>query len=120
MKTAADALAALEVAVADRGADYTYQKNPGPIPRSKEGMVCYYAHVDCPGCIVAHVLHQWGVSLATLSKLDGVGTISDIAAFHLLPVPMTPEAVAVLRTAQYHQDIYETWGDAVKAARRVA
>ena len=66
-KTFQDVRDAARVAIAERGSGYVYQR---PFPMSNS---CYYVHRtddggETCGCLVGHILHQWGVSLDWLAK----------------------------------------------------
>ena len=100
----------LDKAIAERGADYVY--NP-PEEMASQGQ-CYYVHGDQPGCIVGHVLNLFGVSLETLSTVEGNDAFYAIRKL----LPSTSEVVREFLTdIQHNQDNGMRWGEAVNEAR---
>lgn len=119
--TVEQALAALDAAVADKGADFRY--------RASWAVGCRYFHGSEPGCIVGHVLHQYGVGRDDLCGLwdSAVGAEVDMNVSYgirslrvagLLDIDDRTESV--LTSAQDAQDCGETWGEAVQNAKDVA
>lgn len=134
------ALELLEAAVAERGADYTYQSEFG------EGVICEYQYGGKPACLVGAALHKAGVDVDTLVQMDtgvfhteegleyevGGTSISDLAAEPLswdegteLPAPLslfditlTKKALDMFSVAQAAQDTGNTWGAALDEAKR--
>ena len=124
---AAQVTKALEImaeVVTEYGREYVYRK---PAYGS-----CLYVHtwhrdgkaIDVPGCLIGHVLHRLGVSLAELAATDSGGTLtnedgdmldSGISDYgHRLGLHET--TVDVLSRAQGLQDIGYRWGHAYDAA----
>lgn len=99
----------LDEIVAEFGEDHVYG-NP-------VGTTCLYVHkVDGkqePGCIVAQVLHKFGVPLATLMNYEG-SAASDVVPEVL---PVEKKAGILLDWVQSRQDGGEPWGEAVRGAR---
>jgi len=117
-----DVLASLERAVEKKGADYVYTLPNG----TRAGEVdpdtnilagCLYVHGNEPGCIVGHVLHDWGVSLDQLRSYEqdtAETVIQHLMASKDIVVDQYDPVVEVLRTVQTYQDNGETWGEAVQ------
>lgn len=102
----------LDKAIADRGADYVYEPDENA---AKLGQ-CNYVHGDQPGCIVGHVLHQFGVSLETLKQSEGASARSVLSRV----APFTNKYVRdLLADVQDYQDNGYSWGESVRRARSV-
>lgn len=78
---------------------------------------CRYEHNGAPSCLVGHVLHRAGMSVAELALLDAVG----IGASNLTKwgptLHISGNAAALLGVAQRAQDNDVPWGQAVDQAR---
>jgi hypothetical protein len=81
------AIALLERAVQEKGADYTYT----PIRVASYGEKCLYATPDkaAPSCIVGHALAYVGVPVEKLFKLDHLGDIGAIYELNTTPITTT-------------------------------
>ncbi len=113
--TRPQAIAAMEAAVAERGADY------------RHGACSNVAHefdadtdetVTLPGCLVGTALHIVGVSLDDLDAFDGSidsGTAPALRRHEILDVKRT--ALLTLKIAQVAQDTGRTWGEALRLAQ---
>lgn len=123
------ALALLDAAVADRGADYIYTPPWGEAVVNGDGTLCLYWHrsaVDSsdagqPGCIAGHVYHAAGVSGEWLSRnerIDATTVGQRLNDTTILAV--TEGARYILNVAQSEQDAGVPWGEAVAYARLIA
>lgn len=104
--------AAIEKAVADKGADYVYER---------EGRGCVYSSAGEPSCIVGTALANLGFEMNPewdnpLYENDNGST----GAETILPLHFDiPENVIVAATiAQSNQDFGGTWGDALAAYKQ--
>lgn len=112
------AMAALEVVVAEAGEDYVYES-----PRHMQGgdESCFYVHRDPdgsdarPGCLVGTALHRLGVPLGELEKHEGTDAFTML--WHITDLP--DRARGAFSGAQEAQDTGETWGEALRQAKRV-
>ena len=104
----------LDEVVAEFGEDHVYVK---PVDPEQVSPDCLYVHeVDGkqePGCIVAQVLHKFGVPLDKLVFFEGVASF---AAVHKI-VSIEKKADILLDRVQSRQDLGEPWGEAVRGAR---
>lgn len=108
----------LAAAVAERGEDYVYA-NPGGT--GNEGINCLYVHIvdgekTC-GCIVAWVLHQAGVPLASLAGREGdnaTAVMDALSQINVIEVDL--DATELLQDVQERQDRGIPWGQAVREA----
>jgi hypothetical protein len=109
------AVAALEAAVEEKGADYVYPES------EKVEDTCQYLNEDgSPSCIVGNALMRLGVT-----RLPRHGTGSPSAYTLLVATDYGPEPVALAdeRTArlfewaQHVQDDGTPWGEAVRLAK---
>lgn len=109
------AVAALEAAVEEKGADYVYPES------EKVDGACQYLNEDgSPSCIVGNALMRLGVT-----RLPRHGTGSPSAYSLLVGTGYGPEPVALAdeRTArlfgraQNEQDVGTPWGEAVRLAK---
>lgn len=121
--TVQQVITGLFAALADRGVNYVYT-----YPEGKNG--CMYAHVNedgavVPGCIVGHLLNQWGLlglvtdGLCTIDNIiNGVGFGTLFGPLGELHSAVTFEkgAFKMLEDAQFHQDGGKTWGEAIELA----
>jgi hypothetical protein len=137
------AVALLERAVAEKGADYEYQ----PVPHPNRGTQCQYQFDGAPSCIVGHALVYAGVPVETLVKLDkadewwneeheaadniddeerdwhyvdatDIETLADAGVLtEVAGIRLTPEAEKIFLAAQQKQDSKVQWGKAVEAAK---
>jgi hypothetical protein len=131
------AIALLERAVQEKGADYQYSPTEG-----SHGPTCAYAdhRNDVPSCIVGHALAYVGVPVDTLKILDNADNVnfdgfepqnedhevpSDTSITELVDsgaleeiagVRVTLEARNIFAIAQFRQDNRATWGIAVADA----
>ncbi|WP_123788278.1 hypothetical protein [Phytoactinopolyspora halophila] len=91
--------------------DYVYDE--------KENSFCHYIKDDRPSCLIGRALHQAGVPIYVLTKLDELGAISQASTVEHLAVNhvhMTAEAQRVFSVAQDLQDADRPWGNALAAA----
>ncbi|MFF9268639.1 hypothetical protein [Streptomyces rochei] len=102
----------LAEAVAEKGEDFVYVNRDGRPVAGLTGADCHYVHGDQPGCIVGHVLHKAGVSLADLSEYEGQG--AEDPALDLAGA--TDDACRLLSYAQENQDRGIPWGESVRLA----
>lgn len=130
----------LRAAVADRGADYVYEKQPD----EQGGFDCQYVHgtemvlVDqnfdsgyyryeeqatgdlTPGCIVGHVLINAGIHPIEFLELEvNRDTGADVLLGQLAHngyLSFDPGVDSLLEVAQNNQDQSASWGDAVELA----
>lgn len=103
------AIELLDNAIAERGADHVYVPDVA-------GSSCFYVHGDKPGCIIGHVLHQFGIPLSELKKVEGKR-----AALAVDELDIRTEKYLVsqfLDHVQRAQDNGSPWGDAVRYARQ--
>lgn len=124
--TKADALRALEEAVAERGEDYVYE--------SPKGEECFYQVSGAPSCGVGLALTKLGVTIDDLVALDtGSSNGKPVSASpkgqngddlgHVLfdrGIVVDVEAQEVFAAFQYSQDSFDSWGDALNDARKEA
>lgn len=123
------ALKLLDLQVQKKGADYVYK---GGVAGS-----CYYVHgvvgpqgkdempgllspesesgLPEPGCIVGHVLADYGVPLSELAQHEMQNPTREGAWSFWL----SPEAAVLLQVAQRKQDNGRPWGEANRAAREL-
>lgn len=106
--------------VLTKGPDYVYKKDDGT------GLytTCEYVHgpdseahtdePEGPGCIVGHVMVEWGTALDDLKNVEGTVPNGD---HPLWKDNLTPEAALLLRRAQASQDRGATWGVALGKAQ---
>lgn len=105
------ALRLLEQVVAEYGADYRYGGND-------EHPICTYTRNGQPSCLIGHVLHRHGISIADLIGLDETFIVPDIdRVWRDNPDWMSAAAAAVLDVAQAAQDSGHPWGVALRDAR---
>lgn len=103
--------AALDAAVAKRGADYVYQEEFGGQCRN----VRWKDGARVPGCIVGEVLHSsFGFPL---EALEACGQFAASTVRDLLGISNSAKAVDLLVRAQVAQDEGMPWGRAVQQAR---
>jgi hypothetical protein len=139
------AVALLERAVAEKGADYKYT----PVPHPTRGSQCQYQFDGAPSCIVGHALTYVGVPVEALVKLDtaegwwndefennnpvededdedrgwyveatDIESLTDSGALTAATnVVLTREAERIFLQAQTKQDNNTPWGEAVEAAK---
>lgn len=111
--------AALEKAVAERGADWVYPadwKGSGDPDYASSGPTCQYVWGDQPGCIIGYTLHELGTELAELRKFEFSG------AYQVVSIALPEVSQRVLLAAmeaQMQQDAGKTWGEALEEYRRV-
>lgn len=107
----------LERAVAEKGADYVYE-------RDEVGRCAYFNQDGSPSCLVGHILHYKGVTIDDLKdsrawREDGMNANASVAALidsGVLDAPYS--AATLLRNAQINQDSGFEWGRAVEDALR--
>ena len=113
--------AALEKAVADRGADWVYPKDWKVAGKDEDGDIvsgptCQYVWGDQPGCIIGYTLHELGTELAELRKFEFSG------AYQVVSIALPEVSQRVLLAAmeaQMQQDAGKSWGEALEEYRRV-
>lgn len=111
--TEADFTAAIEKAVADKGADYVY--NP------RHDRTCVYTEDGEPSCIVGTALVNLGFE--PNPKWDTAprsGVFEDTAADTILPhfFDIPGDVVLAARKAQIEQDNGGTWGQALESYKK--
>lgn len=101
--TEADFTAAIEKAVADKGADYVYDG------------ACVYSRDGEPACIVGTALANLGFEMNPEWDLDVDG--QDSLAIRVLPsfFDVPDRVVGAAQDAQHIQDARHSWGDALNA-----
>lgn len=117
------AIALLERAAQEKGADHVYKRVPSGSDIHGEASMCNYEHNGRPSCIVGHALHYAGVTIEQLRKMDSdlkVSSIDMLYAEDLLPIEMTDDAADLFKAAQDAQDEGMPWGEAVAARRKAA
>lgn len=115
-----DARRALELltdVVDTYGEDTVYEKVTLKFGESAGTLGCVYQDQGRPSCLVGHVLNRAGVPLGRLEELDDRGVSARSLHEHLDQVGF--DACRVLSNAQLGQDSGETWGDALRDARKV-
>jgi hypothetical protein len=112
--TTADALRALEEAVAEKGEDYAYTGFDEEDPRFA---CCLYVYGGQPSCIVGNALHRLGIPLDAFEPYEGKEIIDVVARVNW---PIEVDAVDVLAVAQGEQDAGRPWGKALAKARKAA
>lgn len=113
--TKSKALELLEAAVAERGADYVYERDG----TRQSGPGCTYVRGGQPSCLIGLAMAKAGVPIEQLAEWDTRD--NSAACFVLVDDELaTKTAVDVMATAQSLQDIGETWGEALQAAREHA
>lgn len=117
----ATVLELLREVVAEKGEDYVYEAS-----YTASYQCVYVLHGEC-SCLVARVLHKLGVSIEDLARLDtsseGGGAVAVWQAIEVDLIPgltFTPEAREALMSAQFAQDGFKTWGEALQAAERAS
>ena len=123
----ADVIQAMEAVVAETGEDFVYQKD------TYDGMgICRYMHgEEVPGCLIGRVLIHLGAQPRVvwaaeqsyiLANGHGIGVEEFLGllapTWGTLGYTITPEAVQALTVAQNAQDCANTWGQALKGAKR--
>lgn len=112
-----DIIELLDMAVAERGADYVYKHPDFDIGK------CLYVHPNSEvGCIMAYVFNKLGVSLSILKKLEGIGAPGVYSLLYLDGKPEAHGKISLLLSkVQGEQDNGIPWGKAVqKGKNRVA
>ena len=108
---------ALKKAVADKGEEFVYKRQPNP--NAPVVMTCYYAeeiqdetgvHL-IPGCLVGHAAYLLGgeETLGELHSQEGLGAQSALGYLDLASV----EARELLGDIQGRQDQGVPWGEAI-------
>lgn len=114
MITAAQALAALEAVVQRDGPETVYvQVGDGSASQKR----CRYEFNGAPSCLVGRALFELGFTIEDLQTLDQ----HDYPARKLSSAfsdRITDGAAFVLDHAQHLQDLGNTWGAALEAARQ--
>jgi hypothetical protein len=120
-------LVLLAQVVQEYGSEYRYHEHFDTDYESDHGSACRYAYLDKPACLVGHVLHRAGVTVAQLNELNEMNytpgvVINGIEGPIGLKVDylIDSQACEILRTAQIVQDNGRPWGEALEAATRVA
>jgi hypothetical protein len=104
-----EAVELLDRAVAEKGADFVYDRGPDGHDE------CLYLHGNEPGCIVGHVLVYKGVDLELIRELEGIGVWS--LDEYLPQLKTDGRTRRLLGAAQGKQDSGQTWGDSVAKAK---
>lgn len=118
--TDSEVLAAVDAALAERGADYVYS-NPYASTATTPAMSCLYVHGEETGCLVGNVMHRLGVPLDALQRWEGVraSTVMRRAEADLgIVVPAWSRYM--LSRAQAQQDHGEEWGEAIAEGKAYA
>lgn len=104
----------LERAVAEKGADYVYQRptNEQGIPRG-----CAYFHGKEPGCIIGHVLSYLGLTRGDIGQYNTAYSWHALTHCVGFDVRADERTNKLLQTAQCRQDDGHSWGEAVNIAR---
>lgn len=110
------ALDLLEQVVDEGGRDFVY-------PQDENGN-CQYVRDGAPSCLVGKALFKAGVKMEDLIRLDeGTadtnGPVAACAMDDVIPGVADYEALYVFNQAQQTQDLGDTWGSALDAARKV-
>jgi hypothetical protein len=96
--------------------DFVYE----PISAEKHGATCLYAYNDAPSCVVGHLCHTLGLSVAQLEFLDDASEIlgdTGIGAFFNQGTILADRRTeTLLREVQQYQDSGATWGEALSHA----
>jgi hypothetical protein len=120
-----EALALLDQAVAERGADHVYPKSEKAVyPTGHVVPMCSYYVEDGdgwrPSCIIGHVIEYLGLREEFLSaRRDYEGTPGVGVLKHLGVQFEDLTTEQVLDEAQQNHDIGEPWADVVEMARSV-
>lgn len=93
----------LEKAIAEKGADYEYE-------RPEESETCLYFEQGQPSCIVGHVLSYMGYNHVT----EGMGVMGVLRS---LGIDADYQTQNLLMNVQTSQDGGMPWGDAVRCAQ---
>ena len=104
--TTADALRALEEAVAEKGEDYRYDVTDG----------CVYVEGDQPSCIAGNALARLGVPIEDMLRFNAGWGVTSLA--RELDLSIDDRARAALDIAQELQDEGAPWGVGDKAMDR--
>lgn len=102
----------LDLAVADRGEDFVYEKS--------DTTFCMNFHGDEPGCIVGWVFHHLGVTGEQATDCQANKTDARTAYYHLggtRQFNTSEDGLDVLLCAQSYQDAGDSWGKSVAKAR---
>lgn len=102
----------LDLAVADRGEEFVYEKVVGDF--------CMNFHGDEPGCIVGWVFHHLGVTGEQANDRQANKADARTAFYHLSGTrqfTMTDDGLDVLLRVQAYQDAGDPWGEAVQQTR---
>jgi hypothetical protein len=108
-----DVLRVMTEVVDEYGHDYVYVYE-------NAGIGCAYIKDGQPSCLIGHVLVRLGVEVSYLTERNSARIESHLFDSHETDHPWTPEAGSVMEAAQLLQDMGETWGEALAAARRRA
>ncbi len=108
----ADALRALEEAVAEKGEDYIYPWTD----IDGEDQCAYLDNKGNPSCIAGHALVALGVPKWLLADHNTGYNVGDLWSKGL--VEMDADAREALQWAQTAQDSGHPWGEALRRARR--
>lgn len=115
--TKAKALELLEAAVAERGADYVYERIG--FDSNSTGPSCVYVRSGCPSCLVGLAMTKAGTPIEQLAEWD-TRFECDAQSVLLDDGLATAGAAEVLTVAQSVQDDGGTWGEALDAAKELA
>lgn len=102
----------LTEAVAEKGEGFVYVNRAGRQATEYGSITCHYVHGDEPGCIVGHILHKAGVSLADLSDYESQGAEDPVENL----TDPEPGVTKLLNWAQDFQDRGVPWGKSVQRA----
>ena len=109
----------LELAVEERGKDFTYIR-AGQTPDDKNSGYCaYYTENGSPSCIVGWVLNRLGIT-AWQCQQAGVNesSVDELVTNEIIKIDF--KTYALLMTAQALQDAITPWGKTLEIAKGVA
>lgn len=102
------AKAELEAIVAEKGADYIYE-------RPVDSQSCVYFHAGEPSCIIGHLLARHDVRVPEDQRVNRT-SVGELAEQYGVLEPADEAARVLLREVQEYQDNGDTWGIALEAA----
>ena len=110
-----DLIPRLQAIIAAKPEGYVYEQRilPG---ETSEG--CYYQWEGAPDCIVGHLLHGLGVSIAEFEMMDRFGKVIGDLHGHLsgLGLEFTPSAWDLMILVQVDQDNGISWARSLEYA----
>lgn len=108
------AVLAMKKAVADKGEDYVYPRQPDLYC----GNMCVYYNQDAsPSCLVGHVLAEAGGRPFSYTDVTNKTAVVNLVASGVVSVDRV-ETIDLLQEAQCLQDSSVAWGPAVAKATR--